>query len=363
MKSNIKTHLRIIWAIASKDIFDAIKNKTVLGIMVGIAVLMLSSQALPLILKVNNEPRAFYYDSGKSTKIREIVRSREIKLNPVDSLQDMKIAVGSSSVPVLGLVIPPDFDREISGNSPIYLEGYCIHWAKPSETEDLITHFENTLSRLTGHTIQIQLTDENVYPDPEELGFSSMVITGLITGVMTIGLILVPLLITEEIENHTMEALIISPAKTWHLLIGKSITGFFYSLIAAIVMIVFTNHWIVHWEVAIPAVVLGAFSAVSLGLLLGSLSNDQTTINLLAGISVVVLLIPAFLRTTIHTGLGFPLKTLIQVLPSVPMSNLIFASFLKTIGFQDIWLNFAILIIFIMAVLGLVHWLIRKTDP
>ena len=53
MKLTTTTHLRIILSIALKDIRDAIQNKLILGIMIGVALTMLSSQALPLLLKAN----------------------------------------------------------------------------------------------------------------------------------------------------------------------------------------------------------------------------------------------------------------------------------------------------------------------
>ncbi len=48
MPDNLRANLRILWAIASKDITDAIRNKTTLSIMLAVGVLMLVGMALPL---------------------------------------------------------------------------------------------------------------------------------------------------------------------------------------------------------------------------------------------------------------------------------------------------------------------------
>ncbi|MCP4296638.1 MAG: hypothetical protein GY786_13620 [Proteobacteria bacterium] len=50
-----------------------------------------------------------------------------------------------------------------------------------------------------------------------------MIAFGMVLGVMTVGLILTPYLIVDEKESHTLEALLISPARTSHVLIGKSL--------------------------------------------------------------------------------------------------------------------------------------------
>jgi ABC-2 type transport system permease protein len=362
MNINIAEHLRIIWAIASKDIRDSIKNKIVLGILIGVGFLMLSSQAMPIIMKVNAEPRAFFYDLGKSTALREIVRSREIQFFPVDTFQEMVNSVGSSSIPVLGLIIPSDFDLAVNNGSTILLDGYSIHWARPSEIDDLITHFQDTLSGMTGQTIEIQLVNDSVYPNPAEPGFTDMIVTGLVIVVMTISLILVPFLIIEEKENHTFEVLIISPAKISHLLAGKSIAGMLYGLVAATVMLIFYSRWIVHWELVILAVFLGSLASVSLGLFFGITFKNFTTINLWVGIAIVLLLIPAFLWTGIQNKLSIPIRILFQAFPSFAMSNMVGVSLLEGSSFTDIWDNTAVLIGFVIVTLSLVWWKIWKMD-
>jgi preprotein translocase subunit SecF len=52
-----RTNLRIIWAIAFKDILDALKNRTTLAIMLGIAIGTYSSMfvASPIVLLMGEE--------------------------------------------------------------------------------------------------------------------------------------------------------------------------------------------------------------------------------------------------------------------------------------------------------------------
>ena len=159
-----------------------------------------------------------------------------------------------------------------------------------------------------------------------------------------------------------MDALMISPAKTVHILAGKSLAGLFFSLLAAIVMFVFTASWIVHWEVAVLAVLLGGLSTVSLGLLIGSISDNPTTVNLWAGLAIIVLIIPVFLWTSILPKLSFQAKTLLRVLPSVAMSNLINISFTEKYLFREVIINSLILAMFVIIILSLVSWRFRRMD-
>jgi ABC-2 type transport system permease protein len=225
-----------------------------------------------------------------------------------------------------------------------------------------MSHFQDSLSDLTGQDIEIQMVDELVYPNPEELGFTTMVITGLVTGVMTTGLILVPLLILEEKENHTMDVLFVSPAKKWQILSGKFIAGTFFSLSAGLVMLIFSKIWIVHWGIVFLGVLLGSTSAVCLGLLLGTLSNNPTTINLWAGIAIILFLFPVFIWTSHASKISPLIRILIQALPSVAMSNLVMNSLFQTANHSGLWGYSAILIVFSGINISLVRWHFSKMD-
>jgi hypothetical protein len=63
-RSSARECLRIIWAIATKDITDAIKDKAVLTVVLGMAMLMLSAQAFPFLLKLSATPRAICTTPG-----------------------------------------------------------------------------------------------------------------------------------------------------------------------------------------------------------------------------------------------------------------------------------------------------------
>jgi hypothetical protein len=169
-------------------------------------------------------------------------------------------------------------------------------------------------------------------------------------------------LVLDEKENHTLEALLVSPAKTYHLLIGKSLVGLFYSLLAAFIMFAFTWRWIVQWDIAVLAVVFGSLSTVSVGLLFGSIFDEFINVNMWVGLIIVVFMVPVFLWTNIATKLSPPLKTFFQILPSMAMSNLMTISFSNQPAFQEVFTNSLIMIVFSIFILSLVGWRIHRLD-
>lgn len=360
MKHATQHHLRITLSIAAKDIRDAIQNKLILGIMIGVALTMLSSQALPLLLKAKAQPQAFFLDPARTTLLKELSRDPSLRFIPVDSLAELQKSVGSASVPVLGLAFADDLESLLAANSPLEVQAYHIYWASGDDLTRLVTYFEEVLSQHTGRVVRLQLVAEPVYPPNEGLGFTSMIATGFILGVMSLGLILAPLLLVEEMENNTLDAILISPASSTDLLAGKALAGLFYTLAAGVVMFAFSWRWIAHWEIALPAVILGATSSIAVGLLIGTLSNQPSSVNMWSGMAIVLFLLPVFLWTSIAPKLAPGLRLALQATPSIAMANLLHLSFSRQPAFKEVALLLGGMVVFTAVVLGLVGVRLRR---
>jgi len=357
-----KENLRIIWAITAKDITDAIKNKIVQGVLIGVAFMMLSSQALPLLIGLKDESTAFFWDQGKSVSIKEIVRSRELDFHPRDSLSDLYFAVSQSAEPVLGILIPSDFDEKVEAGKKIQLQANYAYWVQPETVGDLQSYFDEQLSVRTGVPIEINTVGDLLYPPAEGLGYPMMIAFGVVLGVMTVGLLLTPYLIVDEKEAYTLEALLISPARTIHLLIGKSLVGLFYSLTASLLIFVFSWRWVVHWDLMMIAVLLGGLSAVSIGLLIGIFFDSPTNVNMVVALLLAGLLMPMYLWTSLASKLSPFLQSIMAALPSLAMYKLVRLSFAEVTGENAVLINIAILLSWILVMLGLVGWRIRRLD-
>lgn len=358
----LRENLRIIWAITAKDITDAIKNKIVQGVLIGVAFLMISSQALSLLVGLKDEPTAHFWDQGKSIVSKEVLRSRELNFHPRDDLADLQDAVSQAAEVVIGLVIPEDFDARVAAGTDIELQAYYAHWPKPAAIIEVVTYFEENLSRMTGTNIRIEHTGNKVYPPAHGLGYPMMVAFGMILGVMTVGLILTPYLIVDEKEAHTLDALLISPARTIHLLISKSLVGLFYSLLASSLIFILSWRWIVHWDIILLAIIFGGLSAVSIGLLVGIFFDTPTNINVFVSLLLAVLLMPMYLWTSLAPKLSPFIQMLFEGLPSIAMYKLVRLSFTEVASLNMMGVNIAILLAWILVMLGLVAWRIRRLD-
>lgn len=361
-KASPGDNLRIIWAIAAKDIVDAIKNKTTLSIIIGVAFVMLSAQALPWLLKLQSTPAAVAYNAGRSRLLVELKKDRGLRLHAVETHDEMTETVAESAEVVLGLVIPPGFDQMTEAGSAISLDGYVVHWADPTEVQRVVAFFEERLAGVTGQPVQITSQNHRIYPSPQAGGRPFMIAISLMVAVVTICGAIVPLLMIEEKENHTLDVLLVSPASTGHVVVGKTLSGIFYGLTAASVVYALNAKLVVHWPVALLAAVCAAAFAVSMGLLLGSLFDTTPSMNLWFAGAMMVLLMPLVLMQATSANVPALLKAIFSWIPSVLLAKAAQVAFAGSVPWGEMLTNLGVVLACTAILLAAVVWRVRRSD-
>jgi len=353
--------LRIIWAIAAKDIRTAIQNKLVLSILLGAALVVVNGSLLPALLGVKNIPTAYVYDEGRSSIIRGLVGRQDFRLRLVDTHQAMEEAVVGAPTTAIGLVIPSDFDQMAGSNQEIVLQGYIAHWANTEKASQWATFFEEQLGQANWSMVKINLENQVLYPQLSASGQFSILLLSLIVVMLTIGLALVPLLFIEEREAHTMAALLVSPAGMGQVVAGKALAGVFYCLVAAAMVILLNGYLFVHWEVVLIAVLLSAAFVVSLGLVVGSVSENISATSMWGGLLIVVLLGLTVLQA--FQGENWPviIQRLLDWQPGSAMLKLFQISIAGEVPAALLWTNAAALLIAAGLVYAVVLGLLRRT--
>ena len=361
-KRNPKEGLRIAWAIANKDIVDAIKNKTTISIVLGIALLVLSGQALPLIMKLREIPIAIYTLNGESEVFSEIARSETLALRKADSEEAMDKTISEAGEVQLGLVLPADVDLIVNEGGPLEIEGRVVHWAPRSDVEEVISFFETQLSDQLGILVHIYRAEHVVYPHPDSAGHPFLVSMLLVLALITIGTFLVPYLMIEEKENRTMDALLISPASFPQMVCGKAIAGSFYCLAAAAVIFTLNFALFVQWWLAILVVLCGALFTVALGLLVGIIFENPTNMNLWVGFILMILFLPMFFEQSLGSSLPPAVVVALTWIPSVALSKAIRISFSNLTPFIPLLKNLSVVIGSAAASYLAVIWRIQSMD-
>jgi ABC-2 type transport system permease protein len=355
--------VRIVWTIAAKDIVDALRNKTIFFNILTVFFIMAVYQRLSPLM-YTTDPDVVVYDAGGSRLVAALESSPQFALHRASSIRDLKEQMGSHSRGDIGLAIPADFDRRLAsaaseaGGAP-ELGGYVI-WSSRSKAAELKSNCERQLTELLGQPVQINIKD-TVYPDPDSMGPIRMVSVTLVLIIILMSVFTVPYLMFEEKRTKTLDALLISPASISQVVMGKALAGSFYCLTAVGVAFAFNWAFVTHWGLAIVAVLSGTLLAVGLGLLLGTLFENQYQMMIWAMIPGYILLIPVFL-SVVDPILPETLRAVIYWIPTVALSLVFRYSFSDGATLAQILFHLGIVLASAGLVLAAVVWKVRRSD-
>lgn len=367
MKTDIRAttlwgDLRIIWAITSKDLLNAVKSKTTLSILLSALFIVAIYQVLPTFERASDLPTVLVYDAGDSDLLPALKRSPNLDVYTGYTSQDqLESKLVAGDIPELALTIPPGFDEAVKSGEPPVLEGYVQHWVSDSAAAQLKAAAENEIARLIGQPVTISLEGNLLYPTPDSGGRSFLTSLAVLLSVTMIGVVLAPHLMVEEKETRTMDALLVSPARSSHLVIAKALTGLAYCLIAAAVVLAINTDLVLHWGLALAAVVLSSLFAVSVGLLLGSLVGAKQVLPIWSMVAITVLMWPLFLAN-MKDLLPPAAITIMSWIPTVTLSRVLRGAFSQDLASMAFAVELLVVAACTATIMGCVAWTVRRSD-
>jgi len=360
-KPSFRQKIRIILAITAKDTLDAWKNRTIMSLSFGVLVLMLSAKAMPLLLALRGLPTLAIYDPAGSAALQSLEDRPDMQLVRLDTEQELKSFLIDTAGLVFGLVIPADVTLD-SGSGEVHIDGYYPNWASPSQVKEGVAFFESVLRETSGNVIRIDVDGHEVYPTDEPALHLMMAAQTATLMVLLMGLMLVPYLFLEEKEQRTLDALLISPANYSQLVTGKALAGVVYCLVAAAVVMLFNFRYIVHWELAILAILLGGALAVMLGLLVGILIDNQASLGMWMGLILVILVGPSVVMAFGSAKLPAGIASFLSWTPGVAFNDLLKASMYGAVSTALVVKDASILAVTALVIFALVIWRVRRMD-
>jgi ABC-type transport system involved in multi-copper enzyme maturation permease subunit len=361
MSEKLREYSRIIWAIATKDIADAIKNKITLTVIVSVLFIIVLYQLMPEFENGDPLPRVVLYDQGNSSLVAQLKIRQDLDLVDASSQDWMESYIGHRDFVVLGLVLPKSFDNMVEEGTSLALEGYTVHWAPEEDVTELTSFFERELGVLIGRSVMIRLEGNTVFTRPDSRGMPFLISVMMVLVLTMIGISLVPNLMLEEKATKTIETLMVSPAKEWQLVAGKALSGTFYCFVALAIAYAFNTRLITHWWLVILVGISGSLFAVSIGLLLGSTIELRQQLMLWAWPVLILLLVPVFLSLLTDLLPGKVLSLLGWV-PTVALSRAFRVSFTERALLSEFGPELGLVLGATVVLLAGVVYVIRRTD-
>jgi ABC-2 type transport system permease protein len=355
-------NFRIVWAIARKDLIDAIRHRYLLTALVTpLFVALLFRVLLP---GVNSRAilTIVVHDSGTSQLVTQLRKVPQITVvdapsaNATLSEVERRNAIG-------GLVVPANFDADVDANKQPELTVYVNN--KRSDFEQAA--FRRVVDQLVrsfikqpepARVIWVPIDKETVNQSRRGAGLEQLLLPLLlILAFGMTGAFVVPLLLVEEKEKRTLDFLLSSPANLKEIIAGKALTGVAYTLLIAGLLLVINRKTIGNWPLTWLTIVLGLLFVVSVGLLLGSLLKNTMQVNTWASLVLIVLLAPSFPSI----GLSSYVDKAMRVVPTYYLNEALKMSMAGAVSSQ-LWIYLAVLVGATLATLLAAVWALQRRN-
>ncbi|MGD8857902.1 MAG: ABC transporter permease [Chloroflexota bacterium] len=354
-------HLRLVWALASKDIVDALKNKTTLTTIVISLLMVLVYKAFPALTADSDALRVWLYAESPSTLVTELERSPLLAVDPVDSLAKLKQVFPHAESTELAIVIPDSAVAQQQAGQPVTIEGYLMYWVSAEKRAEIKAMVEEDLSAQLGQPVTLDLTGHDVYFDADVPSLIFSPTFSLLFVTLMIGISLIPNLMVEEKQNKTLDLLLVSPASTGDLVAGKTLAGLFYGLAGSAVVFIVFRPFIIRWDLAILTATMAVLFMAAIGLLLGSYVKVRAQLQLVAWFVILPLLIPVFLvefEGLVPSGA----IAVMNWIPTVLIARIFRLSLTPNATLSHYGPAVLVVGLATLALLGLVVWVVRRAD-
>jgi ABC-type multidrug transport system permease subunit len=293
--TRLSYNLRVIWAVASKDIRISLTERIfmVLSIITPLNLLLLfllfvlsGGQAPTAIVLEDNGPYAHQFVEAMQHSNSFIIKETTADEAQTLLTQGQIVAI---------VTIPTTFDSNLKAGKQITL---------PVQINNLDVDFTNDIRRaiplavtsfyaqVFPNQVVIQAHESDVYQhDTSYIGYLAVSI--LVVGLMVGGLLQAGTNAAREYEKNTIKELLLSPASRWAIETGKILGSFILNLLAGAVVLItvvfILGIWPDHWLTLLSLSLLEIIIFVSLGTLLGMLvKKRQALIPLSLGLSIPV---------------------------------------------------------------------------
>ena len=359
----MKQRLMIVWAIAQKDIVDAIRQQYLFFNLLLPFIIALVFGFMPQGADAANPLNIVAYDPGDSRLVMALQTLPQVELSTVSQPEAVLLAVEQDQIG--GLIIPTSFDAEVQSRQQPELTVYINGDKSALEQQSFQQLIEQQVWALGEQPTRIDWVDNPSTPaqaDPEDVSPDVGLFIGLSVIALVInGISLVPLLIVEEKEKHTLQALLVSPAHPGDIAFGKGIAGLIYSLLSVAILVALYQGWQGDWPVSIVVLLLGALAMVALGLIVGSVCHTSMHVNVWGSLLLFVLLVPTAI---LMFDVPFIVTIILQAFPTyhlIHVLQLSLAGETATVPLQVVSSIVMLLLIILMS-FGSVAWLLRREE-
>jgi hypothetical protein len=358
--------LPIVLAIFRKDAVDALRDSRVLV-----------SLLMPIVLAVlyNSifaEERTFqariYYAGPETSALVRSLQDRagsdvDLTLTHVGSEAEIRDAVLHRQAEA-GFVLPADVDDAVrSGRSPTIL---VIQPTVPSAASAfMVNGLESGARALAAQRAPAVIRPENVAVGSADQGVVGQigprryfVLATVVMMIAMIAFLAVPIILTEEAERKTLDALLLV-ASYGEVILAKALVGVAYTVVAVAVMLGLTRLRPDDMLVFVAGTGLLTIALIGVGLLLGGWFRSANQVYTWSSFFLLPAIGPAF-----AVGLPVPdaVDAILRVLPTSQAMRPITNGLVGKDLFGEVWLSYLVVALWAVGAYGALAWRLARRE-
>ena len=358
---------RRIVTILVKDLKDAIRDARVLFALLLPLGIGLFYNATFSDETLDTVPADVVYASPDTTELPSLVTGSLLGIADVDfealpSAAEVERRVRDDEAD-LGIVLPAGFDRAVAaGEMPelrIFtppggdLGGDYVQAVLPGVLRQLAGSPEPASVSITSTS---RPEDESIF---ERIGPREWaVMSSLVTMIAMIAMLAVPIVLAEESEKKTLDALTLVSSYA-EVVIGKALLGVVYAAVMIPMLLLITGQSVVDWPIFIAASTLVTLALIGFGLLMAGLFKSANQLNTWAGIFLLPVIGPAF---AIALPLPDAVMAVVQRIPTGEAAKLLLNASTGEDLFQDQALSLVVIAAWAVVAYALLLWRLSRRE-
>jgi len=249
--------------------------------------IFLWSVVLPIVMSLvlslvfgtlfSDKARVGIFDEDNSELVSLVQESQAITLKSYGSAGDLEQAVKTGAVD-FGIVLPEDFDSLVAGGQHVEITAYV--WGESLAKHRVVAQVTllDLVRDLSDREAPVDITMNNL-GDEASIPWSDRLLPLLVLMAVFVGGMFLPAtsLVTEK-QKRTLEALTVTPTTLREIFLAKGILGFVISLTMGLIILALNQAFGGQPGLLVLMLALGALMAAELGLILGSLVKDMSSL-------------------------------------------------------------------------------------
>lgn len=340
-----------------KEFYHIFRDKRSLFILFGMPIAQILLFGFAITNEIKNVSIAIV-DHSKDQETKSIIN--KIKASPyfsienqIDNEKDIESEFKKGKIKAV-LLFEPHFSKNLETKKIAVIQAVTdatepnVANTIANYTAAVIQNYQAQKKQSKNNQVQVEVQTRMFY-NPELKS-----VFNFVPGVMTVILMLVSAMmtsisITREKELGTMEILLVSPIRPFQVIIGKVFPYIFLSIINAIVILLlgfFVFKMPINGSLFLLLCesILFIISALSLGILISTISNSQQTAMMLSlmGLMLPVIILSGFIFPI--NSMPLPMQVISNIIPAKWFIIILKAIMLKGVGIAYIWRETLILI-------------------